>query len=64
MKKATIALSNGTSFAVEAIDLNEANLYVQAVELNGKIYDKTTISYQDILNGGTLKFCMGSQPKK
>jgi len=37
---------------------------VQSVELNGKKYEKRTISHQEIINGGILKFQMGSQPKK
>ena len=61
--KAIISLPNDKTFTVEAIDLSEANLYVQSVELNGIKYDKRTISYGEIMNGGILKFYMGNQPK-
>lgn len=64
VKMATISLQDGKTFAVEAVDLSDANMYVQSVELNGNRYDKKTISHQDIMNGGVLKFYMGSQPKK
>ncbi len=64
VKKATISLPNSKSFTMEAIDLSEANLYVQSVELNGMKYEKNTISHQDIVNGGSLKFFMGNQPKQ
>jgi predicted alpha-1,2-mannosidase len=64
LKKATVSLPNGKTFTVEATDLSDANLYVQSVELNGKKYDKKTISHQDIISGGILKFQMGNQPKK
>jgi len=37
---------------------------VQSVELNEKKYDKKTISHQEIIDGGILKFQMGNQPKK
>jgi hypothetical protein len=33
-------------------------------ELNGVKYDKNTISHQDIINGGILKFFMGSMPAR
>lgn len=64
LKKASVSLPNGKHFIVEANDLSEENLYVQVVELNGKKYDKQTIAHQDIVNGGTLRFYMGSQAKK
>jgi predicted alpha-1,2-mannosidase len=64
VKKATLSLANGKIFTVEAIGLTDANLYVQSVELNGKKYDKKTISHQDIINGGILKFQMGNQPRE
>jgi predicted alpha-1,2-mannosidase len=36
LKKASVSLPNGKHFIVEANDLSEENLYVQAIELNGK----------------------------
>ena len=62
--KATVALPKGKTFTVEAIDLSDANLYVQSIELNGIKYEKKTISHEAIMNGGTLKFFMGNQPRK
>ena len=53
-----------TSFVVTAIDLTEENLYVQKVELNGKILDRTFITHKDLLEGGTLIFYMGKRPVK
>ncbi len=64
VKKAALSLANGKTFTVEAVGLTDRNLYVQSVDLNGKRYDKRTISHLDIVKGGTLKFQMGSQPKK
>lgn len=64
LPKATIKLPNGKSFAVEAVNFSKDNMYVQSVELNGKVYGKNIINYQDILSGGRLKFYMGNQPKK
>ena len=36
----------------------------QKVFLNGKPYKKTYITYDDIINGSTLKFVMGKKPNK
>ncbi len=64
VKKISISLPEAKSFTVEAIDLSDANMYVQSVELNGVKYEKNTISHADIIKGGNLKFYMGSEPKK
>lgn len=64
LKKATVSLPDGKTFTVEAADLSDANLYVQSIELNGAKYEKRTISHEEIMRGGNLKFYMGSQPKK
>jgi putative alpha-1,2-mannosidase len=40
------------------------NIYIKKVYLNGKPYDKSYITYQDIINGSTLKFVMGKKPNK
>ena len=32
--------------------------------MNGKPYDKSYITYDDIINGSTLKFVMGKKPNK
>jgi putative alpha-1,2-mannosidase len=49
---------------VVAENNSKENVYIQSVTLNGKPYDKAYILYQDIMNGGTLKFIMGNQPNK
>ena len=62
--KATIHLSGGKSFTVEAENNSPENIYIQQVELNGKPYNKSTINHQDIMNGGVLKFIMGNSPNR
>ena len=49
-------------FVITARNLTDANRYVQSVKLNGQPYDKLYITHQDLLQGGTLEFEMGSQP--
>ena len=55
----SIALPNGKTFTVTAVELSKKNKYVQKISLNGKPYDKTSINHQDIMNGGNLVFVMG-----
>ncbi len=59
--KATLNLQDGKKFTVEATNFSDENIYVQSVELNGSPYTKKTISYSDIMNGGTLVFLMGNE---
>jgi predicted alpha-1,2-mannosidase len=60
--KASISVTGGKKFTVEAVNNSAQNIYVQSIQLNGKPYTKTYISHSDIINGGTLKLFMGSKP--
>ena len=62
--KATIHLGNGKDFTIEADGVSDQNMYIQSTTLNGQNYDKPYITYNDIMNGGTLAFKMGPQPDK
>jgi putative alpha-1,2-mannosidase len=35
---------------------------MQSGSLNGKTYNKNWLTYNDIINGGTLSFTMGNKP--
>ena len=56
--KATIRLPHSKTFSVIAENNNDKNVYIQSAMLNGNAYEKSYITYQDIMNGGTLKFIM------
>lgn len=62
--KASINLENGKIFEVITENNSDQNIYIQSVELNGKVYEKSYITYDDIMKGGTLKFVMGNVPNK
>ncbi|WP_316848286.1 GH92 family glycosyl hydrolase [Pedobacter psychrodurus] len=62
-KKATITLENKNKFTVEAVNNSKENVYIQSATLNGKPYSKNFIKHADIMNGGILRFEMGSQPQ-
>ncbi|WP_294558265.1 GH92 family glycosyl hydrolase [uncultured Bacteroides sp.] len=63
-KKVEMKVRGGKTFRVEAPDNNKENIYIQKVYLNGKPYNKSYITYDDIINGSTLKFVMGKKPNK
>lgn len=60
--QATIHLEGGKTFVVRAENLSDDNLYVERIELNGNPYNKMSIAYSDIMNGGELVFFMTNKP--
>jgi len=60
--KATVKVGQNKTFTVETENNSADNIYIQHVELNGRLYTKTYIFHADIMKGGTLKFFMGSKP--
>ena len=61
LPKATINLANGRRFTVEAENYGPQNIYVKEMYLNGKPLTGKTISHDDIMAGGTLKFVMSAE---
>jgi len=62
--KATINLPEGKKFTVEAVNNSPENIYIQQIELNGKVQLKSTINHHDIVKGGILKIVMGKNPNQ
>ncbi|MBK9163549.1 MAG: GH92 family glycosyl hydrolase [Acidobacteria bacterium] len=56
-------LENGKTFTITAKNSSPANVYVQAVTLNGKPLRQAFLAHSDLLAGGTLEFEMGPKPK-
>jgi predicted alpha-1,2-mannosidase len=63
-EKTTITLSEEKTFIIEAKNVSDKNKYIQSATLNGKVFNQTTISHQQITAGGNLQFVMGSLPNK
>ena len=63
IEEARIDLGNGKEFIISTENQSETNKYIQAIFLNGKPYDQLTITHQQIIAGGELKFVLGSAPK-
>lgn len=64
LKEATLQAPSGKTFTVKATNVSEANKYIQGATLNGKKYNKTSITQNDINAGGVLEFTMGPKPNK
>lgn len=62
--KGTIKLFNGNTFIIEAPNTSDTNIYVQSVKLNNEDLNRTYITYDEIVQGGTLSFEMGAEPNK
>jgi predicted alpha-1,2-mannosidase len=62
--KSTIKLDNGKEFTVIAPNASWENKYIQSARLNGKEYNETWFSHDDIMNGGILELTMGNRPNK
>jgi putative alpha-1,2-mannosidase len=47
---------------ITAEGLSEENMYVQSLKVNGKPWNQSWLTHDDIANGGTLEFVLGSDP--
>ena len=64
LKQISVRLGNGNEFRIEASNNSPANVYIQSAELNGARLDIPMITWEQIQNGGTLRFVMGPRPSK
>ena len=55
-------LGNGKSLKIIAENNSDTNIYIQEVTLNGAEHKYSYITHKDIVNGGVLRFVMGSTP--
>jgi predicted alpha-1,2-mannosidase len=62
--KATLKLAGGKQFTVETVNNSADNIYIQSMQLNGKVYAKNYLLHSDIIKGGVLKVVMGNKPVK
>jgi predicted alpha-1,2-mannosidase len=60
--KATFNLENGNQFTIKTYNLSDTNKYIEQVYLNGQKLNKTYITHEDIMKGGTLEFNMTDKP--
>lgn len=60
--KATLQLGADKTLTIVAKNNSVQNKYIQNVLWNGKKYDKSYMTYEDMMQGGTLEFSMGDKP--
>ena len=63
VKKAKIQLANGKTIIINTINQGKENVYVDRVEINGKILEGHTLKHSDLTNGGSIVFVMSDSPK-
>jgi predicted alpha-1,2-mannosidase len=64
VQEAKVEVAPGKFFTMKAPLASKENKSIQEVKLNGQALDRTFITHQEIMDGGTLEFTMGSQPNK
>ena len=64
VKALSVRMSNGKHIEMEAENWSPENVYVKTLYVNGKKYDKSYLTYDDIRNGVKLRFVMDKKPNK
>lgn len=63
--EASIRLENGKKFIIKVKSPGgKENIYIKSVTLNGKTWNHSWITHQDIINGGEMVFVMSDNPNK
>jgi predicted alpha-1,2-mannosidase len=55
-------LENGRTFRIRAQNVSPQNIYVQSATLDGRPYDKSYFTHEDLMRGGELVLRMGARP--
>lgn len=63
-RRVELSLENGRRLVIDAPKNSPANVYIQSVSLNGRQLDRTWLSHEELMAGGTLRFEMGPEPNK
>jgi predicted alpha-1,2-mannosidase len=64
LPQVSLNLANGKTFTVVANKLSKDNKYIQSATLNGKPFNRSFVTHDDIQSGGELHFFMGSKANK
>ena len=59
-----INMENGKTFVIKAENVSDKNIYIQSAILNGKPFNKSFLTHNQIISGGEIIFEMGSKPNK
>ena len=58
----TMHMSNGKDLVMTTERWSPANVYVDKMYLNGKPWDKSYLTYDDIKDGAEIRFVMSNRP--
>ncbi|MCX6334911.1 MAG: GH92 family glycosyl hydrolase [Bacteroidia bacterium] len=61
---ASIDLGNGKYFYIKAPHASDINKYILEVRLNSQVLNRSYITWEEIMEGGTLEFIMGDKPER
>ena len=60
--RATIHLENGEYIVIDAKENSDANVYINKMKLNGRVYTHNYITHEALTKGARIKFYMDSTP--
>jgi putative alpha-1,2-mannosidase len=60
--KSSLHLSNGKIFSVVAENTSPRNVYIEKATWNGKPYNRSWFTHEQIMAGGELRLTMTSKP--
>lgn len=60
--KMTIHFENGKTLVIEATNNSKKNVYIQSAKLNGKMFSRNYLTYDELTGGGNVQYEMGDQP--
>ncbi|MFC6101093.1 GH92 family glycosyl hydrolase [Olivibacter domesticus] len=63
-ENATLSLGNGKTFSVVCQNYSPDHKYIQSAKLNGRDWNKSWFSHEELMKGGTLELVMGKHPNK
>lgn len=63
-RSAKVDLGNGKTFEVICHHYAPDHKYIQSAKLNGKVWNKSWFSHEELMKGGTLELEMGRRPNK
>jgi predicted alpha-1,2-mannosidase len=60
--KMTIHFESNKTLIIEAENNSPENMYIQSATFNDKPFTRNYLRYDELMNGGTIRYRMGSQP--
>lgn len=63
-ERAVLNIGNGKTFEVVCQNYSPDHKFIQSARLNGKEWNKSWFSHDDLMKGGMLEFVMGKRPNK